>query len=122
MSRAPRAPRPLPNNLYNLSAAEADVFGLEEGVVSVDVLQHRLDMLYAMYHNTRYAPRNQHAAWYNIRTTANAIGIEPEAIPHHVATYCGSSYVMPGEVVGSAETCYKKGKRMGDHHGKQHAH
>ena len=60
MSRAPRAPRPLPNNLYNLSAAEADVFGLEEGVVSVDVLQHRLDMLYAMYHNTRYAPRNQH--------------------------------------------------------------
>lgn len=111
------------DEVYDISSEDAELLGVEMGVISKSALQNRLNLLYVVYHDPRYAPRDANATWREIVRVMGTYDrlLEPEPISRYVPYYCGTSYVLPNEVVGSGEICYRKGTRQGDRHGSQHA-
>jgi len=106
-----------------LNANGARFFDLRPGVVSIDVLQARINWLHTVYREPvngqppRYAPENREEGLQELEEWMGVLDLEPQEFVPRVTSYCGSSYILPNDVLGTQEECHKRGIRLGDHHG-----
>ena len=104
-----------PEFVFRLTRRQATVLDLERDVPKEDI-QKKIDFLYHVYSNERFAPLKNDME--NLRIVMDELGLKAKPIRRGLAKYCGNYYLLPYASLATPAECRQRGHYWGDRHGK----